>query len=113
MVLMTQFPSQIEASKAKTILEGLPHRLIFPNGQALESQYAGLNLTENQLGFVLEGQYGPRRALWNGPTGSTLLDVDLSPLGPLLTALSGGKSAMRAFDEGFETRPFFWRMKDG
>ncbi|MTH79440.1 VirB4 family type IV secretion system protein [Paracoccus aestuariivivens] len=113
MVLMTQFPSQIEASKAKTILEGLPHRLIFPNGQALESQYAGLNLTENQLGFVLEGQYGPRRALWHGPTGSTLLDVDLSPLGPLLTALSGGKSALRAFGEGFETRPFFWRMDHG
>ncbi|SMO99206.1 hypothetical protein [Paracoccus laeviglucosivorans] len=112
LILMTQFPSQIEKSKARTILEGLPHRLIFPNSQAIEAHYANLHLTENQLGFVLEGQFGPRRALWNGPTGSTLLDVDLSPLGPLLTALSGGKAALQAFGEGFETRPNFWRTAD-
>lgn len=108
-VLMTQFPSQIRQSKAKSILEGLPHRLIFPNSRANEEDYDGYGLTENQLGFILEGTPGQRRALWNGPTGSTLLDVDLSPLGGLLTVLAGGKAVSTAFGDDFASRPFFWR----
>jgi type IV secretion system protein VirB4 len=112
LALMTQFPSQIRHSRAKSILEGLPHRLIFPNNRANEQDYAGFGLTEQQLGFILEGQGGPRRALWNGPTGSTLLDVDLSPLGPLLTVLGGGKAAEAAFGEDFVSKPFFWRKDD-
>ena len=109
MVFMTQFPSQIEQSKAKHILEGLPHRLIFPNSRARDVDYASFGLTENQLGFVLDGQRGPRRALYNGPTGSTLLDVDLSPLGSLLTALGGGRAVADRFGPDFLTKPYFWR----
>lgn len=109
MVFMTQFPSQIENSLAKNILEGLPHRLIFPNSRARETDYDNYGLSESELAFVLDGQRGPRRALYNGPTGSTLLDVDLSPLGPLLTALGGGKAAADAFGPDFLERPFFWR----
>lgn len=112
LVLMTQFASQIRNSKAKSIMEGLPHRLIFPNHRATEQDYAGFGLTEQQLGFILEGHAGPRKALWNGPTGSTLLDVDLSPLGPLLTVLGGGKAAETAFGEDFARKPFFWRKDD-
>lgn len=108
-VLMTQFPSQIRQSKAKSILEGLPHRLIFPNSHADERDYDGYGLTENQLGFILDGAPGQRRALWNGPSGSTLLDVDLSPLGNLLTVLGGGKAVATAFGDDFASRPFFWR----
>ena len=35
--------------------------------------------------------------------------VDLSPLGPLLTALGGGKAAADTFGHDFLERPFFWR----
>jgi type IV secretion system protein VirB4 len=33
-VMMTQFPSQIRGSKARSILEALPNQLLFPNGEA-------------------------------------------------------------------------------
>ena len=112
MILMTQFPSQIKNSRAKSILEGLPNRLIFPNNRATEADYEGFGLTENQVAFILSTSKGRRQALWNGPTGSTVLNVDLSPLGPLLTALGGGEAARRAFGDNFETKPYFWRDDD-
>lgn len=112
MVLMTQFPSQIRNSRAKSILEGLPNRLIFPNNRATEEDYDGYGLTEGQMSFILSTSKSKRRALWNGPTGSTVLNVDLSPLGSMLTALGGGEAATRAFGENFENKPFFWRFND-
>ncbi|WP_299846909.1 type IV secretion system protein B4 [uncultured Paracoccus sp.] len=109
MVLMTQFPSQIRDSKAKSILEGLPNRMLFPNSRATERDYDGYNLTENQLSFLLNGSRGAREVLWAGPTGATVLNADLSALGPLLAALGSDTAAKQAFGENYATRPDFWR----
>ncbi|WP_157936033.1 VirB4 family type IV secretion/conjugal transfer ATPase [Paracoccus zhejiangensis] len=109
MVLMTQFPSQIRDSKAKSILEGLPNRMLFPNSRATERDYDGYNLTENQLSFLLSGSRGAREVLWAGPTGATVLNADLSALGPLLAALGSDAAAKQAFGEDYATRPMFWR----
>lgn len=111
MFLMTQFPSQIRDSKAKSILEGLPNRMLFPNSRATERDYDGYGLTENQIGFLLNGSRGQREVLFNGHTGSTVLNADLSALGPLLAALGSDTAAKQAFGEDYATRPNFWRTE--
>jgi type IV secretion system protein VirB4 len=111
MFLMTQFPSQIRDSKAKSILEGLPNRMLFPNSRATERDYDGYGLTENQIGFLLNGSRGQREVLFNGHTGSTVLNADLSALGPLLAALGSDTAAKQAFGEDYVTKPNFWRTE--
>ncbi|MGB3313817.1 MAG: type IV secretion system protein B4 [Albidovulum sp.] len=111
-VMMTQFPSQILESRARAIFEGLPNQLIFANPAAEEADYDHLSLTENELEFVLTGNPARRMALWRNPRGGTLLDVDLGPLGPMLTVLGGGKAGQRAFGADYESRPQFWKTTD-
>ncbi|REG28213.1 type IV secretion system protein B4 (plasmid) [Paracoccus versutus] len=109
MILMTQFPSHIRESKAKSILEGLPNRMLFPNSKAVTKDYTGYNLTENELGFLLDGSRGKREVLFNGHSGSTVLNMDLSAVGPLLAALGSDEAARKMFGEDYETKPQFWR----
>ena len=52
-VMMTQFPSQIRGSKARSILDALPNQLVFPNGEAASSDCASFRLTDGELDFVL------------------------------------------------------------
>ncbi|WP_444451319.1 hypothetical protein ACTTAI_00060 (plasmid) [Rhodobacter capsulatus] len=47
--------------------------------------------------------------LSRNPRGSTVLDVDLKALGPLLTALGGGQAGINAFGADYATRPQFWK----
>lgn len=110
-VVMTQHPNQIKESKAKVILEGLPNRVIFPNSKARADHYDSYNLSESALGFILGHHNERHRAYFEGPTGSTILDVDLSALGPLLTALGGISSAERSFGPDYLTKPNFWRIE--
>jgi type IV secretion system protein VirB4 len=74
-----------------------------------EADYAEMALTENELDFVLSGDPVRRLALWRTPRGGTLLDVDLKPLGSLLTVLGGGKAGVAAFGADYEERPQFWK----
>lgn len=111
-VLLTQFPSQIRNSKSRTILEGLPTQILFPNRRAQPNDYEGFALTDNEIDFLMAGRSGPRQALLRSHHGQTILDVDLSALGPLLTALGGGEAGRMAFGADFETTPFFWRKDD-
>lgn len=109
MILMTQVPKHIRDSKARAILEGLPNRILFPNRKAEAPDYDGLNFTENELGFLLNGGRGRREVLYQGPTGSSILDMDLSPLGSLLHALGTDAAARHTFGEDYTTKPQFWR----
>jgi len=108
-VLLTQFPSQIRNSKSGSILEGLPTQILFPNRRATPADYDGFGLSDNEIDFLLAGRTATRQALLRSHTGQTILDVDLSALGPLLTALGGGEAGRAAFGADFETIPFFWR----
>lgn len=110
--MLTQFPSQIKASKAKTILEALPNRLLFPNIGAEAEDYSGFGLNEAEIGYLLGGQFpGQRTALWRKGQTSTILDVDIGSLGPLLTALGGGSSGEAFFGADYADRPDFWKEK--
>ncbi len=109
-IMLTQFPSQIRESRVKTILEGLPNRLLFPNAKAEETQYEGFGLNAAETGFLLGGQLpGMRTALWRNHTSSTLLNVDIGCLGSLLTALGGGGAGEERFGADYATRPDFWK----
>ncbi|OJY28888.1 MAG: hypothetical protein BGP11_02070 [Rhodobacterales bacterium 65-51] len=108
-VMMTQFPSQIRGSKARSILEALPNQLLFPNGEASSVDYDSFRLTDGELDFVLNPIPGQRLLLSRNPRGSTVLNVDLKPLGPLLTALGGGQAGLNAFGADYAKRPNFWK----
>lgn len=108
-VMMTQFPSQIRGSKARSILEALPNQLLFPNGEAAPSDYDSFRLTDGELDFVLNPIPGQRLVLSRSPRGSTVLNVDLKALGPLLTALGGGQAGLNAFGADYAQRPKFWK----
>ena len=108
-VMMTQFPSQIRGSKARSILEALPNQLLFPNGEAASTDYDSFRLTDGELDFALNPIPGQRLVLSRSPRGSTVLNVDLKALGPLLTALGGGQAGINAFGASYATRPNFWK----
>ncbi|RID89911.1 type IV secretion system protein B4 [Gemmobacter lutimaris] len=108
-VMMTQFPGQIRGSKARSILEALPNQLLFPNGEAASSDYDSFRLTDGELDFVLNPIPGQRLVLSRSPGGSTVLNVDLKALGPLLTALGGGQAGLNAFGADYAARPKFWK----
>jgi type IV secretion system protein VirB4 len=109
-VMMTQFPSQIRGSKARSILEALPNQLIFPNGEAATADYDSFRMTDGELDFVLNPIPGQRLVLSRNPRGSTVLNVDLKALGPLLTVLGGGQAGINAFGSDYTDRPNFWKV---
>jgi len=108
-VMLTQFPSQIRGSKARSILEALPNQLIFPNGEAAAADYESFRLTDGELDFVLNPMPGRRLVLSRTPRGSTILNVDLRGLGPLLTVLGGGQAGRAAFGTDHALKPGFWK----
>ncbi|NEY92022.1 VirB4 family type IV secretion/conjugal transfer ATPase [Tabrizicola oligotrophica] len=108
-VMMTQFPSQIRQSRARSVLEALPNQLLFPNPEADGRDYEDFRLTEGELGFVLSGEIGRRLVLCRSARGSTVLDVDLKALGPLITVLGGGRAGQAAFGDDYGSRPKFWK----
>lgn len=108
-VMMTQFPSQIRGSKARSILEALPNQFLFPNGEAASADYDSFRLTDGELDFMLNPIPGQRLVLSRSPRGSTVLNVDLKALGPLLTALGGGQAGLNAFGADYAARPKFWK----
>ena len=107
--MMTPFPSQIRGSKARSILEALPNQLLFPNGEAASADYDGFRLTDGELDFVLSPIPGQRMVLSRTPRSSTVLNVDLKALGPLLTALGGGQAGLNAFGADYAAKPKFWK----
>lgn len=108
-IAMTQFPSQIEKSASSSILEGLPNQLIFPNEKATAESYESLGLSDGELDFVLSTAAGQRRALFRSDQASTILDVDLSRLGDLLSVIGGGITGVAKFGADFATKPDFWK----
>ena len=108
-VMMTQFPSQIRGSKARSILEALPNQLLFPNGEAASADYDSFRLTDGELDFVLSPIPGQRMVLSRTPRSSTVLNVDLKALGPLLTALGGGQAGLNAFGADYAARSKVWK----
>lgn len=66
-------------------------------------------MTDGELDFVLNPIPGQRLVLSRNPRGSTVLNVDLKALGPLLTVLGGGQAGINAFGADYVRRPKFWK----
>lgn len=67
------------------------------------------HLTDGELDIVLNPIRGQRLVLSRSPRGSTVLNVDLKALGPLLTALGGGQAGLSASGSDYTAQPKFWK----
>lgn len=100
-VLLTQRVSHISESAAGgAIIESVVTRLIYPSNRNTADELAPLNLTDRERDFLMQSNVGHRLALMQSGDDSTIIDMDLHALGPLLPILGGGKG---------ETAPKGWR----
>ena len=95
-----------------SIIQAMPNQMIFPNRAADVADYEGFGFSDNELHFILTGRTAERQALWRHHDGSTILNVDLTPLGSLLTALGVGEAGIRMFGADYADRSHFWRTHD-
>ncbi|MFC5567097.1 type IV secretion system protein B4 [Rubellimicrobium aerolatum] len=110
-VMMTQYASQLERTRTgRTIVEAVPTQVLLPNIRAKASDYALLGLNAKELAMLLGTGSGSRLALVRDDRGSTLVDADLSALGPLLTILGGLEKGEQLAGPDWRTRPDFWRL---
>lgn len=101
-ILLTQRVSHISESAAGgAIIESVVTRLIYPSNRNTADELAPLNLTDRERGFLMQSNVGHRLALMQSGDDSTIIDMDLHALGPLLPILGGGKG---------ENAPVGWRQ---
>ncbi len=84
---------------AETILNNCPTQIVFPNPNAREEDYRTLELTDGQWAYI-KGQsriarHLPRSVLVKRGQEAVILDVDLSPLGPLVRVYRSGAKPVR------------------
>ena len=91
-------------------MEAVPTQILLPNLRARASDYEMLGLNDKELEMLLEGSVGSRAALVRDDRGSTLIDADLSALGPLLTILGGMEKGEQRAGPDWRSRPDFWRL---
>ncbi|MBM3603269.1 MAG: type IV secretion system protein B4 [Alphaproteobacteria bacterium] len=109
-VMMTQFAHQLNATAhGRTLLQALPTKMLLPNKEAGEEDYAGLGLNPKELDILVGVNPGSRLALVRSDDGSHVIDTDLSALGPLLTILGGMKAGEALVGTDYRTRPDFWK----
>lgn len=100
-ILLTQRVSHItESAAGGAILESVVTRLIYPSNRNTPQELSPLNLTDREADFLMQSNVGHRLALMQSGDDSTIIDMDLHALGPLLPILGGGKG---------ETAPTGWR----
>jgi type IV secretion system protein VirB4 len=107
-VLLTQRVSHISESAAGgAIVESVVTRLVYPSNRNTEAELAPLNLTDRERDFLMQSNVGHRLALMQSGDDSTIIDMDLHALGPLLPILGGGKG--ETAPQGWREIPEFWK----
>jgi type IV secretion system protein VirB4 len=106
-VMMTQFPSQICGSKARSVPEAPPNQFLFSNGEAASTDYDSFWPANGGLDFVLNPIPGQRMALSRSPQGSAVLNADPGALEPLLTARGSRQAGLNAFGADYPARSKF------
>ena len=91
-------------------MEAVPTQVLLPNLRARASDYEMLGLNDKELALLLETGPGERLGLVRDDRGSTLIDADLSALGPLLTVLGGLDKGESLAGPDWRTRRDFWRL---
>ena len=93
-VMLTQRVSHIAESRAGgSILESVVTQILFPNSKNTAAELRPLNLSDREEAFLSASPAGGRMALVRTGHGSTVVDFDLSALGPLLDVLGAGRMA--------------------
>lgn len=111
LVLMTQRVDHLVQSAAGgSILESCVTTIVYPNSRFTLKEVAPLNFTDAEAAFVTSSTAGQRLALIRSGDVSTVANMDLSPLGPLLKVLGGGKGDNAP--EGWRDNPHFWKEID-
>ena len=107
-ILLTQRVSHISESAAGgAIIESVVTRLIYPSNRNTADELAPLNLTDRERDFLMQSNVGHRLALMQSGDDSTIRDMDLHALGPLLPVLGGGKG--ESAPEGWREQMDFWK----
>ncbi|MGB7337000.1 MAG: DUF87 domain-containing protein [Salaquimonas sp.] len=107
-LLLTQRVSHISESAAGgAILESVVTRLIYPSNRNTPAELHPLNLTDRERDFLMQSNVGHRLALIQSGDDSTIIDMDLTGIGPLLSVLGGGKGVNAA--DGWRENKEFWK----
>lgn len=108
LVLMTQRVDHLVNSAAGgSILESCVTTIVYPNSRYTLDEVAPLNFTDAEAAFVTSSTGGQRLALVRNGDVSTVVNMDLGPLGPLLKVLGGGKG--EAASDGWRDDTNFWK----
>ncbi|MCY1741002.1 TraG/VirB4 family ATPase [Ensifer sp. SL37] len=98
-MMVTQFPSQLEMSPAGlSMLQAVQTQICIPNPRATEDDYAVLNMTSRELKVILGSSPALRLALVRNDRESVVVDANLNRLGDTLKILGGGPTGQRALD---------------
>ncbi|MEO8243563.1 MAG: type IV secretion system protein B4 [bacterium] len=102
-MMLTQTPTHLTQSKVGQIIaESVVTQLLYPNPRANPEDYRILRLNEKEAEFLCTPTGGLRLALLRSAGDSVFVNMDLAPLGSLLTVLGGGRT-------GEDRAPFAWR----
>ncbi|WP_435171151.1 hypothetical protein [Falsirhodobacter sp. 1013] len=108
-VMLTQRVSHIAESRAgNSILESVNTTIVFPNRRNTAEELAPLNLSDSEEAFLMNTGGASRAALVRNGDTSTVVDLDLSALGPLLRVLAGGKGDDMS-PANWRDNPDFWK----
>lgn len=107
-ILLTQRVSHISESAAGgAIIESVVTRLVYPSNRNTADELSPLNLTDRERDFLMQSNVGHRLALMQSGDDSTIIDMDLHALGPLLPILGGGKGEHAP--QGWRQQTDFWK----
>ena len=102
-VMLTQRVSHIAESRAGgSIFESCVTQILFPSSKNTSRELAPLNLTDREEEFLCASAAGARAALVRANDASTIVDLDLSVLGPMLATLGAGRTPDASKDEDDE-----------
>ncbi|WP_299844513.1 hypothetical protein [uncultured Jannaschia sp.] len=93
-VMLTQRVGHIaESAAGGSIFESCVTQILFPSSRNTSRELAPLNLTDREETFLCASSAGARLALVRANDASTVVDFDLSVLGPMLGTLGAGRVA--------------------
>ncbi|PZX14182.1 type IV secretion system protein VirB4 [Palleronia aestuarii] len=105
-VMLTQRVSHIaESAAGGSIFESCVTQILFPSSKNTSRELAPLNLTDREEEFLCTSAAGARTALVRANDASTIVDLDLSVLGPMLRALGAGRVADDSGDDDKDNEP--------
>lgn len=109
-MMLTQSPSHLASSRiGSVIVEMATTQILFPNPRATPASYAVLNLSEKEAAIASASAAGKRMALIRSAGDTTILNVDLAPLGRLVRVLGGGRSGEEVAGPGWRSDADFWK----